>query len=100
MFQAPKSIVRKGDWPDRASVGIPALYVSTGFLLSEAQRAQGHVDEAQRVLATARNVAKATRLADLFDAAQGLQPLGAEGDSRSPAIPLPVKPESGKRQDN
>jgi len=100
VFQAPKSIVRKGDWPDRASVGIPALYVSTGFMLSEAQRAQGHVDEAKRVLATAENVAKATRLSDLFNAAQSLPPLGAEGDSRAPAIPLPVKPESGKKQEN
>jgi len=100
VFQAPKSIVKKGDWPDRASVGIPALYVSTGFMLSEAQRAQGHADEAKRVLATAENVAKATRLADLFSAAQSLPPLGAEGDSRSPAIPLPVKPESGKKQEN
>jgi len=100
VFQAPKSIVKKGDWPDRASVGIPALYVSTGFLLSEAQRSQGHPDEARRVLATAENVAKATRLADLFNAAQNLPPLGTEGDSRSPAIPLPVKPDSGKKPDN
>jgi len=98
VFQAPKSIVRKGDWPDRASVGIPALYVSTGFMLSEAQRSLGHEDEAKRILATAENVAKATRLSDLFNAVQSLPPLGAEGDSRSTVIPLPVKPESGKKQ--
>jgi hypothetical protein len=29
---------------------------------------------------------------------QSIPPLGAEGDSRSAPIPLPVKPESGKKQ--
>jgi hypothetical protein len=98
VFQAPRSITTKGDWPDRASVGIPALYVSTGFMLSEAQRALGNEAAARKILATAEGVAKATRLSDLFSAVQSLPPLGAEGDSRSTAIPLPVKPESGKKQ--
>ena len=96
VFQAPKSIIKKGDWVDRASVGIPALYVSTGFMLSEAQRTLGNTAEAQRVLATAEGVARATRLSDLFSAVQQLPPLGAEGDSRSTAIPLPISPDSPK----
>ena len=62
VFQAPKSIIEKGDWPDRASVGIPALYVSTGFMLAEAQRTLGNTREAQRILAGAEGVARATRL--------------------------------------
>jgi hypothetical protein len=97
VFQAPKSIVKKGDWPDRASVGIPALFISTGFMLSEVQRSLGHEDEARKILGTAENVARATRLSDLFSAAQNLPPLGVEGDSKSPTIPLPVKPESAKK---
>jgi hypothetical protein len=97
VFKAPASIIKRGDWPDRASVGIPALFVSTGFMLSEAQRTLGNEAEAKKILATAENVAKATRLSDLFNAVQQLPPLGAEGDSRSTAIPLPVRPESGKK---
>src|SRR5262249_1109317 len=58
VFKAPASIDRKGDWPDRASVGIPALYVSTGFMLSEAQRTLGNEAEAKRMLATAETVAR------------------------------------------
>jgi hypothetical protein len=96
VFQAPKSIIKKGDWVDRASVGIPALYVSTGFMLSEAQRTLGNNAAAQRVLGTAEGVARATRLSDLFNAVQQLPPLGAEGDSRSTAIPLPISPDSTK----
>ena len=96
VFQAPKSVIEKGDWVDRASVGIPALYVSTGFMLSEAQRTLGNNAAAQRVLATAEGVARATRLSDLFNAVQQLPPLGVEGDSRSTAIPLPIRPDSPK----
>ena len=99
VFQGPKAIVRKGDWPDRASVGIPALYVSTGFMLSEAQRSLGHDQQAKRILATAEDVAKATRLSDLFSAVQSLPPLGSEGDSRSNVIPLPVQPDTGRKPD-
>src|SRR4030095_3889895 len=98
VFQAPKSIVRKGDWPDRASVGIPALYVSTGFMLSEAQRTLGNESQPQRMLARGGAVPRATRLSDLSTAAQPSPPLGTEGDSRGTAVPLPVKPESGKKQ--
>jgi hypothetical protein len=41
-------------------------------------------------------VARATRLSDLFNAVQQLPPLGVEGDSRSTAIPLPIRPDSPK----
>jgi len=97
VFQAPRSIIRKNDWVDRASVGIPALYVSTGFMLAEAHRMLGDTAEAQRVLATTEQIARATRLSDLFAAVQQLPPLGTEGDSRAMPIPLPVQPESGKK---
>ena len=98
VFQAPKSVIAKGDWVDRASVGIPALYVSTGFMLAEAQRALGATAQAQRVLATAEGVARATRLSDLFAAVQQIPPLGAEGDTRTAPLPVPVQPESGRKQ--
>ena len=92
VFQAPRSIIRKGDWVDRASVGIPALYVSTGFMLSEAQRTLGGNAQAQRILGVAEGVARATRLSELFNAVQQMPPLGAEGDSRAVPLPVPVTP--------
>ena len=98
VFQAPKSIVKKNDWVDRASVGIPALYVSTGFMLAEAQRNLGNDAVAQRVLAATEGVARATRLNDLFEAVRQIPPMGTEGDSRSAPIPLPVQPESARKQ--
>ena len=98
VFQAPKSIVRKADWVDRASVGIPALYVSTGFMLSEAQRSLGRTAEAQRTMATAESVARATRLSDLFAAVQQLPPDGPPGDSRSAPLAVPVQPDSGAKK--
>ena len=97
VFQAPQSIIRKNDWVDRASVGIPALYVSTGFMLAEAQRNLGNNASAERVIATTERVARATRLDDLFQAVRDLPPLGTEGDSRSAPIPLPVQPDTTKK---
>ena len=98
VFQAPKSVIEKGDWVDRASVGIPALYVSTGFMLAEAQRTLGMTAQAQRVLATAEGVARATRLSDLFAAVQQIPPLGAEGDTRTAPLAVPIQPETGRKQ--
>jgi len=97
VFQAPKSVIVKNDWVDRASVGIPALYVSTGFMLAEALRNLGNDPGAQRVLATTERVARATRLDDLFQAVRDLPPLGTEGDSRSAPVPLPVAPDSTRK---
>ena len=94
VFQAPQSIIAKGDWVDRASVGIPALYISTGFMLGEALRSVGKPAEAQRVLATAEQVARATRLADVFAAVQQSPFITPEGDTRASPIPLPVQPET------
>jgi Protein of unknown function (DUF2723) len=74
VFLAPQAIIKKGDWIDRPSVGIPYLYVATGLALSEALRASGREREAQQVLGVARQVAVAVRLNQLLAAAeQGMQ---------------------------
>jgi hypothetical protein len=98
VFQAQESIIRKNDWVDRASVGIPALYVSTGFMLAEAHRTLGNESVASRVLATTERVARATRLDDLFQAVRQLPEVGTEGDTRSAPIPLPVQPADSARK--
>ncbi len=60
------AMAARSDWVDQPSVGIPYLYVSTGAILSEALQKIGEPQEAQKVMAEARAVAKATRLDDLL----------------------------------
>jgi hypothetical protein len=79
VFMGPQSLIRRGDWIDRPSVGIPYLYVVTGATLSEALRAQGKAEASQRVFGTARQVADAVHLSELF---AGVEPQPA------PAVPL------------
>ncbi|HEX7937516.1 MAG TPA: hypothetical protein VF483_00915, partial [Gemmatimonadaceae bacterium] len=38
VFQAPKSLVRRGDWIDQPSIGIPYLYFATGVQIAEVLR--------------------------------------------------------------
>jgi len=90
VFQAPKSIIAKDKWIDKPSVGIPALYISTGFLLSDLLHRDGKEQLANQVMATTRQVAQATRLSDLF----GTEPeLPVQRPADAPrAVPLPLTP--------
>ena len=80
VFVGPKSLIKRGDWIDRPSVGIPYLYVATGATLAEALGAQGKTELARNVFATTRQVADAVRLSDLF--------AGVQEPTAAPAIPL------------
>ena len=70
VFLGPQALIKKGDWIDRPSVGIPYLYVATGLALSEALRSTGRPQDAQQVLGVARQVASAVRLEQLLAAAE------------------------------
>lgn len=61
-FKGPESLVFKGDWVDRPSVGIPYLYVNLGYLLSSVQRSHGKGLEAAATLHRAAAVARAAHL--------------------------------------
>jgi hypothetical protein len=65
VFTGYQSIVREGQWVDRPSASMPALYIFAGAELSEALRVRGEVAEANRVAATTRQVATTVRLDDL-----------------------------------
>ena len=96
-FRAPPSLIKKNDWVDRPSVGIPYLYVSTGVLLYEGLNEQGKTQEAAAVLAEAKKVANATQLQDFFGPEQTAAPAPAvpSGDSvRKTTVPV-KKPEAG-----
>ena len=93
VFLGPQALIKKGDWIDRPSVGIPYLYVATGLALSEALRATGSAQEAQQVMERARRVATAVRLERLLaNAEQGVQvpAFPSTGDS-DPGRQLPVQ---------
>jgi hypothetical protein len=85
VFEGPASLVRRGDWVDRPSVGIPYLYIATGASLAESLRAQGKMAESNEVIGTARRVAEAVRLGDLFAGLDALpEPVVPLGDTGRP----------------
>jgi hypothetical protein len=89
VFEAPKSLIRRGDWVDKPSVGIPFLYVTTGLILSDALNQSGQQQAANKVLQTAEQVARATRLDDLFQQAHPRAPLPLPADTTAgTAVPL------------
>jgi len=87
-FKAPASLIKKNDWVDRPSVGIPYLYVSTGVLLFEALQQQGKAKEASDMLGEARKIANATQLQDFF---------GPEPAASAPQIPAAPSGDSAKK---
>jgi hypothetical protein len=65
-FEAPASLAARNGWVDRASVGIPYLYIATSATLAEAEQRLGKSAEADSLVADAKAIAKATGLEDLF----------------------------------
>jgi hypothetical protein len=93
-FKAPASLIKKNDWVDRPSVGIPYLYVSTGVVLSEALQARGRAQDAYAALERAKAIARATQLEELFGgSARAAPPPIISGDSaRRTQVPVRKAP--------
>ena len=66
VFEGQKALIKKGSWPDRASVGIPALYVNTGLVLAESLEGLGDRTTAAKVMSDTEGVARATRIDEFF----------------------------------
>jgi len=84
-FTAPKSLIQRGDWVDRASVNIPALYVMSGYFLAEGLMRAGDQAQGDTVLREATRVAGAAHLDNMFGppqlpAPQRAVPLPESGD--------------------
>ncbi|MEP6572524.1 MAG: DUF2723 domain-containing protein [Gemmatimonadota bacterium] len=60
------SLIRQDGWVDRASIGIPYQYISTGALLTESLSREGRAKEAAAVLDTTRQLAHAAHLDSLL----------------------------------
>ena len=82
-FGAPAAIVRRGDWVDRPSVGIPFVYITTALMLADAVAAQGDSVAAGTLRRTVVELAEATRLLDL------LMPRGQATPPPPPATDMP-----------
>jgi hypothetical protein len=98
VFMGQKSIISRGDWVDKPSAGIPALYVSAGIVLSDALQATGNAAEAQKVIVTAKDIAAASRTLNWFGGEAGILGQAAPGaglpsvlDTSAPT-PVPVAP--------
>jgi hypothetical protein len=68
-FLGPAAVIRRGIWVDRASVGIPYMYVSTATMLSQLTFARGDTALARQFAVQARELAVATGLEQLFQPA-------------------------------
>jgi hypothetical protein len=91
VFEAPESLIRKGDWIDRASVSIPYLYIMTGVVLAEGLTRTGREAQADSVMDVTEEIARATRLDNIFGPRPEPPPAIPTGDSRRP-IPVPILP--------
>lgn len=95
IFEAPKSLIRRGSWVDKPSVNIPALYVMSGYFLAQALAQSGDRPRADSVLRTTAQIAKAAGLDELFrpqlESAPTAVPLPETGDARrsTPVSPIP-----------
>ena len=91
VYGAPAAIIRRGDWVDRPSVGIPAIYASTAFVLAEAMLRRGDTVEAERLRRAAVDLGEATRTLDLF-LPQSPAPIPAQSGDVPRGRAVPVQP--------
>jgi hypothetical protein len=91
VFQAPKSLIRRGDWIDQPSIGIPYLYIATGLELHDALQQRGNATEAGKVLETTRAVADAMRLGGALASAEQVPqlPIPSGDSARAKVLPAP-----------
>jgi hypothetical protein len=91
VFKGQAAFVAKNGWVDKPSVGIPALYVQTGFMVYDMLQTTGDRSGAQKALEQARQVAQATHIDDFFNFNAVETPPIVPGDSAA-AIPVPPPP--------
>ena len=91
VFMGQKSIIARGDWVDKPSAGIPALYVSVGIYLSDALRSGGRLAEAAQVSETAKKIAMASRTLNWFGGEAGIL-----GTQAPPGAALPSTDTAGR----
>jgi hypothetical protein len=62
VYRAPQSLIKEGDWIDRASFGIPYTYAFTGAILAQALETRGDQAAASAIKDRVRAIIKAARI--------------------------------------
>jgi hypothetical protein len=66
VYKAPQQLINEGKWIDRPSFGIPYTYTVSGYVLSQALKAEGKTVEAQRVLTDVTKMAESAHITDVL----------------------------------
>jgi hypothetical protein len=91
-YGAPAAIIRRGDWVDRPSAGIPGLYTTTALVLAQASEVQGRATEAEQYRAQGLDVAEAAHIMDWFIGPEPTAPPPSAGSDEPRGAPLPARP--------
>jgi hypothetical protein len=91
-YGAPAAIIRRGDWVDRPSAGIPALYTSTALVLGQGLEQQGHAAEAQKLRQAGLDVAEGAHIVEWFAGPEPSAPVPAAGTDAPRGTALPARP--------
>ncbi|MCL4213716.1 MAG: DUF2723 domain-containing protein [Gemmatimonadales bacterium] len=87
-YKAPASLIRKGDWVDAPSRGIPYLIVSTGIATAEASVRAGFQAKADSTIETVRQVALAMRFGDIAGEIAPPPPIQSGDSIATKAVPI------------
>src|SRR5664279_3122595 len=66
-FLGPQAVIKRGLWVDKASVGIPYIYITSAVDLADIAAQRGDSAESRKLMETARALADATDLSRLFN---------------------------------
>jgi hypothetical protein len=91
-YRAPAAIIRRGDWVDRPSAGIPALYTTTALMLAQAADLQGRTAEAEKMRQQGIDVAEAAHITEWFVGPATTAPPPATGSDAPRGSALPARP--------
>ena len=91
-YRAPAAIIRRGDWVDRPSAGIPALYTSTALVLAQAAELQNRTAEAERIRRQGIDVAEAAHITEWFLGPETSAPPPASGSDAPRGTTVPARP--------
>jgi hypothetical protein len=91
-YRAPAAIIRRGDWIDRPSAGIPALYTSTALVLAQAAEMQNRTAEAEKIRRQGIDVAEAAHITEWFLGPETSAPAPASGSDAPRSTTVPARP--------
>jgi hypothetical protein len=89
-YGGPSAIIARGDWVDRPSVMIPAVYIGTALLLAQVYDQQGRAADAGALRKEVLELGTATRTLDLFASTEPPPAPAAVGGDAPRGAPIRV----------